>query len=141
MPRLRERFTTSCLQGRTKQADKDGCDINMLMARYVKTGNLDHIAKHMPSYGDFSIVTDFKTALDQVNDAQVLFDALPSAVRSRMDNDPAKLLDFMADANNLEEATQLGLVLSNPQKTPDNPDNLPSKPASQTPAEGSGETN
>lgn len=124
-------YAISCLGGKTKQADKDDCDINILMARYVKTGNLDHIAKHLPQYGDFSNVTDYHTALNQVLDAQELFDALPSAIRSRMDNSPVVLLEFMSDANNLDEARQLGLVNTDPTAIPDNPDSLPSNPGSQ----------
>jgi hypothetical protein len=36
--------------------------------------------------------------------------ALPANIRSRFDNDPAKLIDFMENPANREEAESLGLV-------------------------------
>ena len=36
--------------------------------------------------------------------------ALPSRVRRRFDNDPAELMEFLADEANREEAVMLGLI-------------------------------
>ena len=38
----------------TKQSFKDECDINKIMAKFQKTGALNHYAKHAPQYGDAS---------------------------------------------------------------------------------------
>ena len=39
-----------------------------------------------------------------------MFDNLPSDVRNRFNNNPAQLLDFVADPENKEEAIELGLL-------------------------------
>ena len=36
--------------------------------------------------------------------------ALPAQIRSRFENDPAKLIDFLDNSENLDEAIKLGLV-------------------------------
>jgi phage internal scaffolding protein len=36
--------------------------------------------------------------------------ALPAQIRSRFDNDPAKLIDFLENEQNHDEAIKLGLV-------------------------------
>ena len=45
-------------------------------------------------FGDFSEVVDYRTALDQINRSKAVFEALPSVLRKRFDNDPAKFLDL-----------------------------------------------
>ena len=42
-------------------------------------------------------------------DAQNAFDQLPSEVRNKFHNDPAKLIGFLKDEKNNEEAYALGL--------------------------------
>lgn len=103
-------------KGRTQQNFKDECDINRIMAKYIKTGELSHLAKHEPQYGDFSSGVAYQEASNRVLAAQADFDALSANIRKRMDNDPAKLLAFVGDPENLEEARALGLV---PEKDPE----------------------
>ncbi|AXH74869.1 MAG: internal scaffolding protein [Microviridae sp.] len=115
--------------GRTKQSFKDECDINRLMARYLATGALSHVRQGVPSFQDVSSV-DFQQAMDLVAGAQTAFFDLPSALRSRFDNEPAKLLAFLENPINRPEAVELGLV--NPpalQATPVAPPPLASAPA------------
>ena len=45
-----------------------------------------------------------------VNQARDLFMSLDAEVRKRFGNDPAQLLDFLADNKNYDEAKKLGLV-------------------------------
>ena len=61
-------------------------------------------------FGDFTEVVDYRTALDQINRSKAVFDALPSVLRKRFDNDPAKMLDFCSKAENLPEMIELGLA-------------------------------
>ena len=35
-----------------QQHSKDEVDINLIMARYIKTGVLDHVAKYQPQYSE-----------------------------------------------------------------------------------------
>lgn len=96
---------------RAKQAFKAECDINRIMDRYKKTGQLPDLISREPRYGDFSEVPDYLGALEVVRKAQEQFMALPAKVRSRFDNDPAKMLEFVegADEKDLVEA---GLAVS-----------------------------
>lgn len=98
----------------TQQHFKDECDINSIISRYNVTGYLPESDKPM-QYGDFTNVSDFMTAQNIIIEAQERFDALPSDVRKRFDNNPANLLEFMQDDSNREEAIKLGLI-NNPDR-------------------------
>ncbi len=104
-PRVRIRFPK---KGRTKQSFKDECDINLIMAKYQKTGALAHFNKFSASYG-FATSEDFASAMRTVTIAQDMFDGLPSSIRNRFANDPSQFLEFVQGADNREEAIELGL--------------------------------
>jgi len=97
--------------GRTQQQFKDECDINNIMKRFEATGVVTHLNGRPPQFGDIADL-DFQGAMDAVIDARNRFEALPSKVRDRFQNDPQRLLDFIADSNNAEEARKLGLLAS-----------------------------
>ena len=78
--------------GKTKQEFAEECNINTIMNRYMKTGQIDHVRKHGGSYGDVTS-QDFQECMDIVIDAQNMFADLPSGVRNLCENDPAKFLD------------------------------------------------
>lgn len=96
--------------GMTKQEFAEESDINNIMRRYVDFGQLPPSAVIEPSYGDVSDVGDFMDAQNRVLLARQQFEALPSRVRDRFANDPARLVAFLADASNRAEAIELGLV-------------------------------
>lgn len=112
----------------TKQEFSDECDINNIMARFEKTGEIIHTASLSPRYGDFSIVPDYQTALNLVADAQLTFDSLPAKIRDRFLNDPSKFLEFVSDASNEAEMRSLGIL-----ETPPGSD---ASPGPQVEAEG-----
>lgn len=97
-------------KGRTKQQDKDACDVNMMMAKYQRTGVLPGQNNFAPQYGDFSNVSDYQTAVQQIKEAETDFAALPSKIRGRFNNDPLDLINFMTDEANRDEAIKLGLM-------------------------------
>lgn len=94
----------------TQQQFKDESDINNLVDRFLRTGEIPPVdARAM--YGDFvDSPQSYQEALSAVFEAQAGFDALPSKVRQRFNNDPAELLAFLQDSANLDEAIKLGLV-------------------------------
>jgi len=100
---------------RVEQNHKAECNINSIIARYHRTGMAPQ-RSDSALYGDFSSAADFHQAKNSVIQAEADFMALPSELRSMFDNDPAKLLDFIDNPENAEEATKLGLL---PQVTPD----------------------
>lgn len=101
----------------TQQQFADEADINKLVKRYEVTGMYyppDVIVSRKPQYGDF---TGVKSAFDAylaaeafLDDAHAQFDELPSNVRSRFDNDPSVMLEFLEDPSNYDEAKRLGLI-------------------------------
>lgn len=99
-----------------KQEFKDECDINHIIARYVKDGVIDHVNRVEAVYGDFTSVGDYHGDLNRLIEAQEAFDGLPAQIRKRFANDPAELLSFLMDENNRTEAEKLGLVKPRPVK-------------------------
>lgn len=94
----------------TRQEFAQDADINNIMRKYAAGLPPSPAGARPPLFGDFSNVPDYQTALDKVIDAQERFAELPSQVRRRFDNDPAKLLQFLASEDNRAEAVQLGLI-------------------------------
>lgn len=92
------------------------CDVNVIMARYQKTGDISHLGQIAGEYGDFSDVLDYKTGLERIMDADALFMELPSSVRDRFGNDPAQFMEFATDASNLDEMRKMGLAPPAPEK-------------------------
>lgn len=93
----------------TKQSQKDDCDINLIMARYVKTGVLDHQRAHGGEYGYASADT-FNESMQIVAKGKTMFEELPSQIRTKFENDPAKFLDFVQDNKNIDEMAEMGLA-------------------------------
>lgn len=94
----------------TQQQFKDECDINTIMRSYQETGTISHLNPRPGIYEDFSGVQDFKESMDLVEYAKKEFMLLPAKVRSRFNNNPAELVEFCNNPNNLEEAVELGLA-------------------------------
>lgn len=99
----------------TFQSMRDETDINLIIKNYKATGKLpsikgDPMTVRYPQFGDFTQITDYSDAVQALNVAKEAFAELPSAVRRRFDNDPAKLVSFIEDPANIEEAVDLGLI-------------------------------
>lgn len=82
---------------RTKQSFKEECDVNNIMRKYFRTGQLPELARREPKYGDFASVPDYQEALNTVLRAETIFQALPSSVRAECQNDPAVFLERVKD--------------------------------------------
>ena len=95
----------------TDQSQKDSTDINKILSTYDKTGVLTSVARFEPLYDDVSDVADYHTALNRVRDTQYVFDTLPSDIRQKFANDPAKFIEFMSNPENRQEAIDLGLIV------------------------------
>lgn len=104
--------------GRTQANFQDETDINNIMAKFAKTGLVDHVNNIQGAYGDFTTVQDYQLHLDQVMAADAAFMQLPAPMRRRFDNDPAHLLRFLQDPANRDEAIALGLVEPLPAPKP-----------------------
>jgi len=86
-------------------------DINSIMAKYHKAGGtLRSLPDPVGLYADLTSVSDLQHSMNTVLDAQRAFDALPSALRARFQNDPIQLVSFLEDPKNKPEAITLGLI-------------------------------
>lgn len=102
----------------TDQSFKDECDVNNIISKFKKTGNITHVARIQGTYGDFSDIPDLQQAMQTVTEAHLAFDSLPSNVRKRFGNSPQEFLQFMADPKNDNEAITLGLKVPKPGPNP-----------------------
>lgn len=112
----------------TKQAERDACDINVIMRRWKVTG-VAPVTGASPRYGDFSDGVDYHDALNRCKQADADFADLPADVRSHVNNDPGEFLDMVSDPERVSELEALGLV---PKR---NPVNLDEREEPEAPAE------
>lgn len=122
---------SSKLPTMTKQSMRDECDINKIMERYQRTGLIEHINENAPRYEDMPLAADFQEAMGIIAAATTTFEELPATIRDQFDNDPSLWLDFIHDAESVDDQMKaLGLrperVRARPEaqpvETPDNPD-------------------
>lgn len=104
----------------TQQHQKDEADINTIVKRFGLTGQLPTNVR-VPTYGDFTGVSDFQTAMNAVNMAEASFMTMPADVRARFENDPAKFVDFCSDPSNADEMIKLGLAVKKQTSEPTPP--------------------
>lgn len=102
---------------RAQQHMKDECDINVIVERFGVTGSLPQTPLE-PSYGDFSGVGDYHTALNKIIATDSDFMALPAKLRARFNHDPYELVNFLYDEANRNEAIELGLIDGEPVAQP-----------------------
>lgn len=93
----------------TVQSAANECDINLIVDR-ARRGIAPPVSTRIPRFGDFSTVSDYQSMLNSVIEAQDQFDSLPAKIRDRFQNNPAKLLEFLSNESNRDEAIKLGLI-------------------------------
>lgn len=101
----------------TQQQFKESTDVNNIIAQYRKTGELP-LSNKTGTYADMSEIPDYQVALNTVIQAQHAFDDLPSEIRDRFQYDPNRLIKFLQDSKNDDEAIKLGLKVKKPDPTP-----------------------
>lgn len=116
MSRKYNKVVNNFQESLTKQSFRDECDINNIIRKHAATGQCNHISARNPRYIDCVGTVDYQQALDIVDAAAAQFAALPSNLRARFRNDPALMLEFLADEKNVEEAAKLGLLKAAPEE-------------------------
>ena len=82
----------------TKDSFKDDCDINRIVDRYARTGELPRTNPIQAQYGDVSNLPEsYLEAVNLVTQAEQTFGALPAAVRAECGNSPALFLERIKD--------------------------------------------
>lgn len=131
--KFRTRYDESCYKSAldfegqeslTEQNHKDMCDVNNIIARYDRTGLLNHVNEGLAMYGDYTTVNEFQESLNFVMRAQAMFDGLPSDVRKMFGNNPGTFFEYVTNPENEEKCVQMGLIagaelpIAEPQEQP-----------------------
>lgn len=111
----------------TQQHFADECDINNILAKFVKTGILENIGPGV--YADVAEAGDYLDAIETIRRADEEFSSLPSHIRKEFDNSPANFLAFVADEKNRDRAVEIGLI-----NQPKNQQNHTQTPAPTAPS-------
>lgn len=96
---------------RTVQDQARDADINTIVRNFGVTGKVPANIR-APMEGDFTEVGDYRSCLDAIRATDEAFAAMPSDLRSRLDNDPARFVDYCADPANVDEMKKYGLAVS-----------------------------
>jgi len=101
--------TGEVLESLTRQEHKDECDINSILARYERTGDLP---PSRPGAFVNCTSTSYQESLQIVSEANQLFSELPVRVREIYGNSPALFLDAFdrKDPELLAAAQKYGML-------------------------------
>lgn len=94
----------------TQQHFKKETDIVEIIKKHDRTGIIEHVARGVAQYGDYSEVNEYREALDMVNNATASFMELPAEIRKMFDNDPGAFFEFATDPKNESKMQDLGLA-------------------------------
>lgn len=120
-----------------QQSMKDETDINVIMAKYRKTGLLEHVNRYQGDYGDFTQAPEsYHDAYNRVLAADEMFLDLPAQIRSEFNNDPGAFLAFAENPANEDRMRELGLL---PSKRAAEQPPARSEPDTGTPSAASGQ--
>lgn len=111
----------------TQQHFKDDCDINNIMNKFMKTGVIPQLQPSSFNFVDAGESLTYHEAMTFVAQAQEDFYDLPAHLRKLFDNDPGKMLAFVEDAENYEQAIALGLI-AKPEASTIEDDEVPPVP-------------
>lgn len=105
----------------TKQEFKHECDVNVIVARFQKTG-IAPPAVGIENYLDVSEMTDYKQAVDMLMAAEDDFKKLPMKIKEEVGNTAQGLLDYVADENNKQQLIDWGLLEGEKTSNEPNPE-------------------
>ena len=111
------RKSIKCEDGLTEQHHSESCDVNNILATYLKTGIIPPIDPNA-KYGDLSDF-DYQSMQNQIANANSLFEQLPENVRYRFGNEPYRFLNFVQDEKNYDELVEMGLANNVPSASPE----------------------
>ncbi|QXP08472.1 MAG: internal scaffolding protein [Arizlama microvirus] len=94
---------------KTDQSMKEQCDVNNIVRKFKRTGQVSHLSQKQGQYADVSEISDLLSATTKVAQAQDAFMTLPAALRKKLNNNPAELISWLNDPKNDDEAIKLGI--------------------------------
>lgn len=112
--------TGEVMSSMTRQSEMEACDLHNILRQFSQQG-FDQLVRENAARGQYADLPDdidYQNSLNLVMAAQASFATLPSQVRERFHNDPAKFLEFTSNPANVEELIRLGIA---EDKTPKDP--------------------
>lgn len=103
-------------KGKTKQSELGQADINLIVAKYDKTGIIP-VSKRQAFYADVSTIGDYRSVMERVQEAAEFFMQQPADLRAEFENDPAQFLDFVSSASP-DELREKGLLEAEGESPP-----------------------
>lgn len=128
----RQWATLNTEESMTNQSDANETNINLIVAKYLKTGMIPQVSKLQPLYGDFTQIGSYTDALETIRAAQDAFMEVPAKIREQFGNDPARFIEYVHDPKNIDQLRAWGLA--NPKI--DTPAETGNTPTVATPANG-----
>lgn len=110
--------------GLAEQAHRDECDIHKIMKKAERTGMVEHLAMHQPSYSELPVPSDYHSMMNRVAEAKSTFESLPSTMREKFRHDPHNFLEFLTSEANRDEMIALGFGDAHLPPLPAVPDSL-----------------
>jgi len=92
--------------GRTKQAFKDECNIQKIMARSDIAGTISHLEKFEGVYADYADF-DFHEQINKLTRGREIFDELPAEVRAEFNQSPMDFFEYVNDPKNIDRLGEL----------------------------------
>ena len=121
----------------TQQHFKKETDIVEIIKKHDRTGIIEHVARGVAQYGDYSEINEYREALDMVNNANASFMELPAEIRAMFGNDAGEFFEFATNPKNKTKMQELGLADTPNVDPTSSPDAEPAKEAGadETPSE------
>lgn len=84
-------------------------DVNNIMDRFLRTGQLSHVSNEQLVYQDNTNIPDLQSAIHQVKSAGKIWDNLSKKLKNKFKS-PDELYDYLSDPKNTKEALELGII-------------------------------
>lgn len=101
----------------TQQHFKEAADINNIVDKYKRTGTLTdpmQTSGRTPQFGDFT-TSDYHTNANTIARIKSEFEHLPAKIRAHFKNNVEEMINFLAIAENKNEAIKMGLLPQEPE--------------------------
>jgi hypothetical protein len=118
----------------TDQQYKEDTDVNNIIEKFRKTGQIMHVAQIQGKFADVADIQSLQESMVLVSKAQEHFAQLPGETRSQFGNSVINMVKFLADPANDEKAVKMGLKVKIKHQTPDQ--GLGGQDANPSPSEG-----
>ena len=98
---------------------QDQCDVNNIVKRFLRTGELGHTASRQGRFIDVSNTPSMFDGMNQIHRAEEAFHRLPKEIKDRFKG-PKDMIQFMQNPENMDECIELGLMVPREVKASDN---------------------